>query len=291
MALTQVNIKSLSNNGVESLVQSTIEFNCDCVVNEPEYTNYYSAFFIETGKAEISVDFQKYSIEPNSFIFMRPGQVFSVSSEEKLSGIRLAFDEQFYCPRTETKEIGCNGILYDDLIGTPVFRTTVEEMDSVRSLLSQIESSFKESKLTRNELLRSYLKIFIIKCTDIKRSLFDAVQTEETVDSEFVRLFNVLVEKRYREWHDVASYADYFQISPKSLSKKLAKYGATPSKIIYERIIIESKRLLIYSRMSIKEISYELNFDDPSHFSSFFKKHTKTSPLNFKKSILGTAMG
>jgi AraC-like DNA-binding protein len=291
MALTQVNINSLSKGGRESMVQSTIEFNCECVINEPELTTYYSAYFIESGNAEVTVDFNQYKIEPNTFIFTRPGQVFSVQSEDKLMGVRLAFDEQFYCPRTENKEIGCKGILYDDLIGSPVLTISKSQIETVKELINRIEESFSESQITRTELLRSYLKIFIIKCTDIKRNqIDDAIQGSE-LESDFVRRFNVLVETKFRDWHSVSNYADHFLMTPKSLSKKLAKYNVTPSKVIYDRLMMESKRLLIYSSLSIKEISYELNFDDPSHFSTFFKRHEGMSPLVFKKSILGEVAG
>jgi len=59
----------------------------------------------------------------------------------------------------------------------------------------------------------------------------------------------------------------------------------TPSLIIQERIILEAKRLLLYSNLNVAQVAYQLGFDDPSYFVKYFKKHTKISPSEFRKSV------
>lgn len=72
--------------------------------------------------------------------------------------------------------------------------------------------------------------------------------------------------------------------SPKTLSNNFAKLNRSPLQIIHERVVLEAQRLLIYADKTAKEIAYEVGFDDASHLSRLFKKHTSQSPSDYKKS-------
>jgi AraC-like DNA-binding protein len=94
----------------------------------------------------------------------------------------------------------------------------------------------------------------------------------------------LLVEQNFKTLHTVTSHADRLGISPKSVAKHFQKLGAVkPSSFIKNRILLEAKRLLIYSDKSVKEIAFELGFNDPAYFTRFFTKATLKSPLQFKK--------
>ena len=84
--------------------------------------------------------------------------------------------------------------------------------------------------------------------------------------------------------HQVQDYANLLFKSPKTLSNIFSKYSdRSPLQLIKDRIILEAKRLLMYTEMSSKEIAFELGFDDPASFSRFFKNAVKESPSAFKK--------
>ena len=80
----------------------------------------------------------------------------------------------------------------------------------------------------------------------------------------------------------VKEYANALHLTEKTLNEIVKKHtGNSTSNIIYKQIIMEAKRLL-NTRMSIKETAYELKFDDPAHFSKFFKTKTGLSPSEFQ---------
>jgi AraC-like DNA-binding protein len=83
----------------------------------------------------------------------------------------------------------------------------------------------------------------------------------------------------------VQYYAGRLNKSAKTLANIFLLYNEkTPIQMIHTRIIIEAKRLLYYSNKSIKQITYELGFEDPAYFTNFFKRNTTQSPVEFRKS-------
>ncbi len=92
-----------------------------------------------------------------------------------------------------------------------------------------------------------------------------------------------LIEKNFIKEKSALFYADSFDITTKRLNELTKKHlNKTLSSLIIDRNIIEIKRKLTYSSLSMKEISENLEFNDTSHFSKFFKKYTKYTPLEFK---------
>ena len=96
--------------------------------------------------------------------------------------------------------------------------------------------------------------------------------------------FRELVEARYREETRVAAYADSLGVTAKRLRLAcLRASGAAPLRIIQDRVLVEAKRLMLYSNMTVAEIAYYLGFDDPAYFTRFFSKRCGVSPRQFRK--------
>ena len=101
--------------------------------------------------------------------------------------------------------------------------------------------------------------------------------------------FNGLLENHFKEYHQVSYYADQLNMSIKTLNKRIkAKLGTSPSQLIRNRVLKESK-LLIKEGLSVKDIAFELGFKESNHFSSSFKKYIGKTPSEYltttKKSI------
>lgn len=84
--------------------------------------------------------------------------------------------------------------------------------------------------------------------------------------------------------HTVQEYADRLNISSRTLTKYVNQSAhRSPLQIINDRILLEAKRQLCHSALSIKEIGYQLGFEDPSYFVKFFKRLTGKMPSEFRK--------
>jgi len=82
----------------------------------------------------------------------------------------------------------------------------------------------------------------------------------------------------------VSEYAAKLNLTSKTLTQFIKKNtGLTPIEHINNRVLIEGKRLLMNTDLSVKEISFSLSFDDPAYFGRFFKRHEKTTPQLFRQ--------
>ncbi|WP_238586878.1 helix-turn-helix domain-containing protein [Chryseobacterium sp. Leaf405] len=105
-------------------------------------------------------------------------------------------------------------------------------------------------------------------------------------EQDFFRNFSRLVEIHFREKHSVAEYAELLNLAPKTLSHKLKKLNLeNPNEIIKNRILLEAKRLLVFTELTIKEVAYDLGFDDPAYFNIIFTQKIGITPAGFKKEL------
>ena len=107
---------------------------------------------------------------------------------------------------------------------------------------------------------------------------------KERSSEYFERLMSLLAE-HYREQRNVEFYADKMNISSKHLSRVIRNFtGKSVHQWIDEFVALEIKNLLKYSNLSIQQISYSLNFPNPSFMGQYFKRITGLTPGEYKKS-------
>ena len=259
---------------------SVVQFDKACVMNKHEQVDAYSIYWIKKGSGVYHIDFESYSFDGNTLFFLSPGQVFSVDSEAIEEAYKLTFLRDFYCIQTHDKEVACNGVLFNNIYDTPFLQPTANDTIKLAFIITSLVDELKQSETGQYDMLQAYLKQFIVHAVRIKTAHY---QIKDDVESQLFKDFSLLVEQNYKTLHSVTEYANRLGISPKSLTKHLQKLGSqTPSELIKNRIILEAKRQLIYSSDSVKQIAFNLGYNDPAYFTRFFTKSTSKSPLNFK---------
>lgn len=231
------------------------------------------------------IDLIPQTIESHTIFSLSPGQMLHIPDVTQ-DYIVIQFNREFYCVQDHDQEVSCNGILFNGVLSTPMFKLDEKEQRSFNILLEIIKEEFANKDEVQLEMLRTVLKRFIIKCTRLAKLQFSDAFIDAH-DWDVVRHFSALVEKHFRTLHKVSDYAELMNKSPKTLSNVFNAMGEkTPLQIIHDRVILEAKKLLLYTDKSAKEISYELNFSDPVQFGRLFKNTTGVTPVDFKKSGL-----
>jgi AraC-like DNA-binding protein len=144
--------------------------------------------------------------------------------------------------------------------------------------------AFDSNTEMRIESIGSYLKLFLIECNGHCSLDYGSNTQNIEVKRTIVQQFKRIVENHFREWHQVKNYAENLNVTPSYLNDviKLA-IGISAKDFIQNRLILEAKRMSVFTDKSIKEIGFELGFEDPSHFSKFFKTCTGKSFMEFKE--------
>ena len=134
-----------------------------------------------------------------------------------------------------------------------------------------------------NDILRNYLHLFLLHSEREKRKQgFKEVKPGSDLD--YLLLFKEVLEKRFKKYRSVNRYASELGIPVNRLNKaSLHTIGKSAKQLIDERILLEAKRLLTHSTFSIKEIAFELGFDEPTNFIKYFRKHNQITPVEFRE--------
>jgi AraC-like DNA-binding protein len=207
-------------------------------------------------------------------------QTFSFTDAASI--VAWQFNRAFYCIVDHDKEVSCVGFLF---YGSQLMFTALnkENTHKVDLLLQIFIEEFETVDNIQEDMLRMLLKRLIIIVTRLAKQQFLQVPDLPEQKLDIIRQFNLLVENHYKKEHSVKFYADQVNRSPKTLSNLFALYNEkSPLTVILDRIVLEAKRLLLYTDKSAKEIAFELGFEDAAYFSNFFKKNAEVSPSDFR---------
>lgn len=232
----------------------------------------------------VKVDFETFSLNCDALLFINPKVKIAFLQIEGCDEVMLHFNRDFYCIEIHDQEVACDGILYNNVFEVPFIELSETQAPVIRSIMEEIRFEMENDDANTEEMLRVLLKLIILKSTRIWKDQHRLSENSRQSDVHFLRKFSKLVEENYKTHHTVADYAEMLFLTPKSLSRKIGLLSReTPNDIIKNRIILESKRLLAHTDMTVKEIAYHLNYEDDAYFVRFFTKNTGVSPTTFRK--------
>lgn len=108
--------------------------------------------------------------------------------------------------------------------------------------------------------------------------------------ANLVARFRELVETHYRAGLSMETYAQRLGVTVGRLRAACLKVAAaSPLRLVQDRTMLEAKRALLYSNMTVAEVGYHLGFEDPAYFSRFFAKAEGVSPRRYRAERATTA--
>ena len=232
---------------------------------------FYEIIWFQKGSGTHYVDFNQYAIAPGTIFFISPGQIHSFDTKHDQEGYVLKICAE----------------LFDDFVSLSC--VTVQDKDSaaLEMLIGAMQEELKkEDSLGHREALHALVKLFVIMVRRSYAEINPSAPNPHKVSYKAFLNFRKLIEENYCRLHTVKDYASMLNVSSKTLTlyvNECSKYS--PLELINNRIILEAKRLLRYSVLSVKEIAFRLGFEDPSYFAKFFKRLVKQSPADYRESF------
>lgn len=261
-------------------IRSLSEFTLDQdMVQNVHRHSYYFLMFIDKGSGEHHIDFKLHKIENHLVFLLKPGQVHSVFLKKGTTGTILQFEKDFYNP--------ANNVLSQSL--RRLFNANklkMEETDFQR-IKAQLDEIFSEAKSKRenfHHIIKSYIDIILYELVREYKAKRDYTEPKSLYDLNQLEEFIDLVEQKAWDLKQVAEYADALNLTSYQLNKiTKTMLGKTPSEVINDHIILESKRQLLATSNQVKEIAFDLGYLDVSYYIRFFKKQTGFTPEQFRE--------
>lgn len=234
---------------------------------------------------EITVDFNHYKTEAPTLFFLTY-QYFDIKNGNSDAASLLYYNRDFYCIQIHDKEVACDGLLFHNIFEIPKVDLDDSETIIIKNLFQNINEELEWKESSSEEMIRTYLKQIIIRATRKwkKQNLDNNSVKIPSNELDIFRDFSRYLEIHYREKHNVADYAEMLHIAPKTLTHKFKSLNLdSPNQFIINRILLEAKRLLFYTDKPVKEIAYDLGYEDPAYFNRLFTNKIGNTPVNFKK--------
>jgi AraC-like DNA-binding protein len=252
---------------------------------EPHTLGFYEVNFITGGAGTFKLDDYSIPIQPRQIFFTSPGQVRRWLSSEPVTGIALFFEPHFITTFFTDPLFLYRFPFFNYPVNYPALRLDTELFERSLGVLGQIEAEFEKLQNDSPHLIRSMLYQLMIQLNRAYAGQHEAI-SDDTRLNPVVFKFRKAVDLHFMDLKTVEEYANLLHISPGHLNKVCKQYlNKNASSVIKERIMLEAKRLILYSGKTITEIAYELNFADSSNFSRFFSSLQQESPGEFRERV------
>ncbi|MEO8111862.1 MAG: helix-turn-helix transcriptional regulator [Ginsengibacter sp.] len=249
----------------------------------------FKIIWITNGSGEYFIDMHNNVFQSDQVLCMKPRQPYKLIFTEDTSGYIISFTDNFLNVGELEFDLTCQVNLFQ-LFSKSCGITIKEDMiDDMKEIVTRMIREFDNIYLFKTEILKRYLKILLIYITRQFNESFTAVA--QTRNNELVQKFMNQLDTNFKLKKMVSDYAGTLCVTPNYLNeivKKITGYSAGYH--IRQRIVLEAKRMALYSDNSMKEIAYELGFLDCAHFSKFFKSITGSNFTEFKKEKLTVAV-
>ena len=247
-------------------------------ISDPEN---YQILWLENGVKSIDVDLEDRESFPFSIIFIHPGREVKLRFNcFQPKGWILKFSRIFFKQQLEGFNIQHADIFLSSEIPRIVLSPKIG--DRINSLAEMIAEMMQSNIPNKEVAASSLLKSLLVYC-DSKCNLHVTAGSNNHY-LNIVSRFKHLVSQNLDACHRVSDYAEMMHISSKYLNKVVKEVmGVTAKYVISEQLLIRSTRDLRFTNLSIKEISLQLGFSEPEHFSNFFKKNIGVSPIVYRQ--------
>lgn len=243
---------------------------------KPHKHDFFIIILFDQAKGVHTIDFQEYAIGDRQIHVLFPNQVHTWRIEPDTTGYQLMIDKLFFERFSPYLRFSPS-----NYINHPVIPLSQENFD-----LLQYEFDAIKQELRATYSLQDVISARAAVIAAIVSKAAESVFTAAKVFQSHPRLakFTSLIDQHFKMQKQLSFYALELNISANYLNILCKKnLGVSATQLIQQRVLLEAKRLLQATDLSIKEIAFELGFVDHAYFSNFFKSQTNLTPRSFRE--------
>ena len=244
----------------------------------PHRLNFFAIIAIRSGTVDHSLDFNSYALSGGDNLVVSKGQVHAFDKKSPYQGHMILFTEEFLLGHLAPSAVSKISRLYNYHL-RPVRH---HRFDGSGELIALLEKEIQSGNpALSSEIIAAILSIYLLKL-----ETGSAIHDNDQVSGRSYEIFDAFrnqLESGFRQTRDAKDYAKKLAVSYKRLNSVCKELtGKTAKRFIDDYVILESKRQLSATALSVKEISYDCGFDEPTNFLKYFRKHTGQTPVQFR---------
>jgi AraC-like DNA-binding protein len=274
-------LRSRSSAGLEMRYFEPNELPYDGETHGAHRDDHYLFFLLDDGLTSLMIDFHKLQFTGQTMYYILPGQVHHRITVDNAGGWYLAVD-------TSLVPAVYRDVFENKLLLQQPINLNSKQFTEANQLLLLLYDKFVKSKNESFHLPITYslMQAFIGIVAGYYNVDNDAT-TKAPRSVELARQFKQLITQHYIEHKSPSVYAGMLNVSEGYLNEVLKKItGFSVSYLILHEVMLEAKRLLYYSKLTVKEIAHTLGYEDHTYFSRLFKKAELMTPLDFRMQYL-----
>lgn len=250
-------------------------------LQQPRRVVKYVLVWCSSGTITLVVDENEFELHTNEVITITSGQFHYIKRSHAAKGFVLEFTYSFFCKDDNDIELIFHNSLFCHFDMNEVIPVNNNEV--VEQELRKIEKELQEKPYQYLISVHSRIELILVTINRSKIMAGNEIYKPDALFLKFLEKIRANFEKNLTV-KQIATALHTTEAKLNELSK--LHTGKTAQNVIYGLVVSEAKRLFIYEKLSVKEVAYQLGFNDPFYFSNFFKKHTSLSPKLYREKML-----
>jgi YesN/AraC family two-component response regulator len=245
--------------------------------DQPRRVMRYVLVYCASGNLSMVIDENKFKLAGGQVVTITSGQIHSINKSSKAKAFILEFTLDFFCKNDNDIELVFHNGLFCHFAMNEVIAVN---KNLIETQLNSISKELKEQPYQYLISVHSRIELILVEINRAKVKRGDEIWKPDALFLKFLEA----VRSNFEHNYPLSQFAKMLGTTEIKLNE-LAKLhtGKTAQNVIYGLVASEAKRLLTYGDLSVKEVAYQLGFNDPFYFSNFFKKQTALSPKLYKE--------
>lgn len=269
------------NNKINEKVLIADSLTKQSILSTFEHPNFYGILYFKKANGTLTLDGQEVDIQDHCIFFYYPYQKLTIRGDYE--GCFLKFHPDFFCIDIHARDVGCQGLLFNNFFNDFLLCCSLVEYDQLYGFYLDLRQELQHKNIGQLDMVASYLKIFLIQAVRIKQSKKSkAVVNKDNLHHQI----EMLITKHFMIEHSAEFYADTLNISISKFNRLCKRYFQNSFiTILNLKKIAVAKNKLFLTNLPIKEIAYDLGYNDALYFSRVFRKHCGISPKKFREEL------
>ncbi|MGC4233204.1 MAG: helix-turn-helix transcriptional regulator [Niabella sp.] len=244
-------------------------------IDKPHKHDFFIIILFDRAQGIHTIDFRDYAIENRQIHVLFPGQVHRWDIKPKTIGYQLMIDRVFF-----ERFAPYFRFSFTNYMNHPVIPATPDSFQLLKYEFDAIKDELNSANSLK-DIISARAAVIAAIVSKEAENLFSDLKVYQS--NPRLAKFNMFIEQHFREEKLVTFYASKLHISANYLNILCRKHlHASATQLIQQRVLLEAKRLLQSTDLSIKEIAFELGFVDHAYFSNFFKGQAGVTPTVFR---------